>query len=195
MIRDGCIEADKLLGNGATCGECPFDQGHVDEKEWASEQARWPVRMLRMWYQGKDIAEIASAIGTSKSTVRRSLDEFRPEKWGNDWFEWWRGMLVKRNVEGRPIAELERILKLNKQQISAIIKEESGRSSQQSDNQAVLDEQSLPQGLLNTPEFERWHKLAWGRCGGSWTVTPGLWRRVEHLEPRQKMPGRWSLGK
>ena len=177
MIRDGCIEADKLLGNGSTCGECPFDQCHVDEKEWASEQAHWPVRMLLMWYQGKDIAEIASAIGTSKGTVRRSLNEFRPEKWGNDWLEWWRRMLFRRKTEGMSMSELERISKLNEQQISAIIKEESGGSSQKRNKRLVGSVLTLPQELLNTPDFERWHKLArgmwWVMDGDPWVMAEG----------------------
>ena len=176
-MRDGCIQADKALGHGASCGECPFSVCHLDEKEWASEQARWPVRMLLMWYRGKDIPEIASAIGTSKDTVRRSLDELHPEKWGTRWLGWWHRMLVKRNAEGRPVTELERIFKLAEQQISVIIKEESGRSSQQSDNQVVADAQGLPQELLETPDFERWHKLVremwWIMDGDPWVMAEG----------------------
>ena len=182
-MRDGCSEADKTLGHKASCVECSFDQCHLDDKDWASGEARWPIRMLLMWYEGKGIQDIATKIGVSEDTVRRSLNEIHPQTWGPGWLAWWNQMLLERHNEGMSMQELTRVFKLDEGQISGILKEESSSSAQQRNNQADpgtkrhAGERGLPQELLDTDEFERWHKFTremwWVMDGDPWVMAEG----------------------
>ena len=171
-MRDGCSKADETLGHDSSCLECPFDKCHLDDKGWASEEAHWPGRMLLLWYDGKSIPDIAAITGAGESTVKRSLQGLDLSAWGPGWRAWWHRMLLEQHTAGKPINELSRIFKLGEPEIRKILKEESESSSAK---------QGLPPELLDTPEYERWHKsvrqVRWVMEGDPFAVTEGAFEK------------------
>ncbi len=178
-MREGCSKADKSLGHSSSCLECPFDQCHLDDKGWASAEARWPGRMLLLWYHGKGIQDIAALTGASESTVKRSLQVLDPPLWEPAWHAWWHQILLEQHAEGRPMHELVRIFKLSENEINNILKEESGSSTRRRIDHS--GKQGLSTELLDTPEYERWHKsvrqMRWVMEGDPYAVTEGAFER------------------
>jgi len=164
-----------MRGEGLTGrkSEMRDDHSQADgDKGWASEKARWPGELLLLWYQGKDAQDISTVTGASKNTVTRILEELDPPAWGPEWRAWWYRMLLEQHAAGKPVNELSRIFKLDEPEIRKLLKEETVGSTV---------ELGLPPELLNTPEYERWHKsvrhMRWAMEGDPFAITEGAFQK------------------
>jgi AraC-like DNA-binding protein len=128
-MRDGCTKADDFLGHKSACSKCPLkpEQCPYGDRPWSSPQARYPGRILTLWYEGKSVQEITAETGASERTVKRWLRELSPPSWGPEFRAWRNRMVLERYNEGRPVAELVKIFKLSRRQIYRVLKEESGK--------------------------------------------------------------------
>jgi len=128
--------------------------------------------MLLLWYDGKSIPDIATTTGASKNTVIRILEELDPSAWGSGWRVWWQQTLLEQHAAGKPMTELTRIFKLSEPEIRKILKDKSV---------SPTAKQGLPSELLNTREYERWHKSArqvrWVLEGDPFAITEGAFEK------------------